>query len=140
MGLLYEELTGQIIKCCMDVSTDLGVGFLESVYKNALAIALAGAGLNAVVEAPMEVFFGGHGVGQFRADIVVNDCVIVELKACEGLIGAHSAQLINYLKASGLDVGLLVNFGAYPVTVKRCTKPISLTFRKPPRRGDSQVG
>jgi GxxExxY protein len=107
----HEELTGQILGACFEVANELGAGFLESVYHNALCIALAGKGLDAVSQAPLRVGFRGQTVGEFFADIVVEGVVLVEVKTVRALLPEHQAQVINYLKASGLGVGLLVNFG-----------------------------
>ena len=110
----HRDLTGAIIGICYDVANELGHGFVESVYQSALAIALAEKGLRVAQQVPLQVVFRGQPVGQFYADLVVEESVIIELKAVTALAQEHSAQLINYLKATGYDVGLLVNFGHYP--------------------------
>lgn len=122
MTLAYEELTHKILEACFEVSNELGAGFLESVYQNALLIALRQKGLLAKSQFPLSVKFRGEVVGQFYADILVNDTVIVELKAVTALAPEHSAQVINYLKATGIEVGLLVNFGRPKVEFKRLHK------------------
>jgi len=111
MQLLHKELTGKILAACFQVSNELGCGFIESVYKNALLIVFDEKGIHAVSEYPLSVTFHGQTVGSFYADLFVEDRVIVELKAVAALSDVHKAQLINYLKATGIDIGLLVNFG-----------------------------
>ena len=109
--MLYDELTGKILECCFEVSRELGTGFLESVYEKALQVALKQKGINAVCQVPLQVKFRGVIVGEFYADILVEDKGLVELKAVHRIIGEHKAQVINYLKATGIEIGLLVNFG-----------------------------
>ncbi len=111
MALLYEELTKLILEACFEVSNELGAGFLESVYQNALLLALRQKGLKVEAQKPIEVLFRGENVGQFYTDLLVDDKVIVELKAVKAILPEHKAQVINYLKATGIEVGLLVNFG-----------------------------
>ncbi len=108
--LPHHELTGTILNCCFEVMKELGPGFLEKVYKNALLIAMRQMGLEVEVERPFEVMFRGKVIGRYHADLVVGKTVIVELKCCESLVREHQAQLFNYLKASQLQIGLLVNF------------------------------
>ncbi len=120
--MLYEELTGKIIGCGFEVSNELGVGFLESVYEKSMLVALAGAGLKARSQEPIEVYFRRRPVGEFFADIVVEEKVIVELKAVRTLISVHEAQVINYLKATGMEVGLLMNFGNPKLEYRRYTR------------------
>ena len=121
--LLNSELTENILGICFDVMNELGAGFLESVYKNALFIALKEKGYKIEVEKRFEVKFRDQKVGLYIADIVVQGCVIIELKCCDSLIGEHQAQLINYLRASGVLVGLLVNFGRRKLEYKRLHHP-----------------
>ena len=109
--MLYEELTRKILEACFEVSNELGSGFVESVYHEALMLALAQKGLKAEAQKPAPVYFRGQNVGQFYMDILVEDQIVLELKAVDLLSPVHKAQLINYLKATGLEVGLLVNFG-----------------------------
>ena len=111
MALLHEDLTETILKACFEVSNELGAGFLESVYEKALLIALRQQGLKAENQVPVSVTFRGEGVGDFFADILVERKVLIELKAVKTLAPEHPAQVINYLKATGLQVSLLVNFG-----------------------------
>ena len=111
MPMLYEELTQKILEACFEVIHELGAGFLESVYQNALLIVLRQKGLKAEGNVPLSVCFRGEVVGKFYADILVEEKIIVELKAVTMLAPEHKAQVINYLKATGIEVGLLVNFG-----------------------------
>ena len=122
MTLLYEDLTGRILEACFEVINELGSGFLESVYEKALNIALTQKGLLVKAHFPISVSFRGHAVGQFFADLLVEEKVIVELKAVTALAGEHQAQIINYLKASGIEVGLLVNFGRPKLEYRRFHK------------------
>lgn len=108
--LPYFELTGTILNCCFEVMNELGSGFLEKVYKNALLIAMRQKGLVIEVEQPLEVIFRGQVIGRYNAGLVVERTVIVELKCCESLVREHQAQLFNYLNVSQLPIGLLVNF------------------------------
>lgn len=110
-NLLHENLTGTIIKTFYTVYNALGAGFLEKVYKNALSWELQKAGFSIIVEHPIAVFYDQQNVGNFMADIIVNNLVILELKAAESLRPEHEAQLINYLRATSIEVGLLLNFG-----------------------------
>jgi GxxExxY protein len=107
----YKELTGKIIDCAYKVHKILGFGFLESVYNSALLHELTKAGLQAQKERRLQVFYDNKVVGDFYADIVVEDMVILELKSIKETTPAHEAQLNNYLKATGLKLGLLINFG-----------------------------
>jgi GxxExxY protein len=120
--LLYADTTEKILEAAFEVSKELGAGFLESVYKNALVIALRPKGLKVEVEKPISVIFRGQAVGQFYADLFVDDKVIVELKAVSALAPEHSAQTINYLKATGIEVGMLINFGCPKIEYKRLHK------------------
>jgi GxxExxY protein len=106
----YFELTGSILNCCFEVMKELGPGFLESIYKHALLIAMRQKGLQVEVERSFEVVFRSNVIGRYRADLVVGQSVIVELKCCESLAREHQAQLFNYLKVSQFPIGLLVNF------------------------------
>lgn len=109
--MLYEELSSQILKAYFDVLRNLGTGFLESVYENALCIELEEMGIPFIRQQHLMVAYKGHTVGEFVADIVVDNKIILELKAVAKLVPAHSAQLINYLTATNIKVGLLLNFG-----------------------------
>ncbi|MEM9345206.1 MAG: GxxExxY protein [Planctomycetota bacterium] len=114
-----EELTGQIIACAFAVHNSLGAGFLESVYQKALAIELAKHDLSGVMEKKVPVYYEGEMVGDFRADLVIEDRVIVEIKAINQLAKAHEVQLVNYLVATNVPIGLLINFGTRSVEIKR---------------------
>ena len=109
--MLYEELSGKVLEACFEVINELGAGFVESVYRKALLVALRQKGIEAKEEVDLSVKFRGVIVGDFCADILVSDKIILELKAVRTLLPEHQAQIINYLKATGIEVGLLVNFG-----------------------------
>jgi GxxExxY protein len=109
--MLHEELTGSILEACFEVIKELGAGFLESVYEKALLIALRQKGISARAQVPLSVRFRDEIIGEFFADILAEEKVIIELKAVRALNPVHQAQLINYLKATGIEVGLLINFG-----------------------------
>jgi GxxExxY protein len=117
--LEHADITEKVLGCCFEVIKELGAGFVESVYEKALLVALGDKGARAEAQVPLRVLFRGHCVGEFLADIVVEDAVIVELKAVKTLAPEHQAQLINYLNASGKTVGLLVNFGNARLEYKR---------------------
>ncbi len=127
--MLHMELTEKILAACFEVSNELGAGFLESVYQNALMIAIQQKGLTVDCNYPIPVSFRGVVVGNFYADIVVDSKVIVELKAIEYLTPVHQAQVINYLKATGFDVGLLVNFGRPKLEFKRLHREAASTSK-----------
>jgi GxxExxY protein len=114
-----SELTRQIIGCAMKVSNTLGVGFLEKVYENALAIELHGSGLSVKQQMPLAVFYEGEIVGEYVADLMVEKRVLLELKTARAIDGSHQAQLLNYLKATELKIGLIFNFGTKRLGVKR---------------------
>lgn len=112
--LKYFELTQKIIGVYYDVYNELGAGFLESVYQKSLALALESAGLTVCSRIDIPVWFRGHQVGQFEGDLLVEKCVLLELKAARALGSTHQAQLLNYLRATQIEVGLLLNFGPRP--------------------------
>jgi len=114
-----EELSEQVIGACFEVSNELGIGFLESVYEKALLIALRDRGLKAESQVAVRVSFRNQAVGEFFADIVIEDQIIIELKAVRGLAVEHVAQVLNYLRATGKEVGLLVNFGTKKLEYRR---------------------
>jgi GxxExxY protein len=118
----HEEITQVIIGCAFEVMNELGAGFLESVYERAMLLALRQKGLSVVTQHPIKVIFRGECVGDFFADLLVEEKVIVELKAVKALAPEHQAQIINYLKATGIDVGLLINFGKPRLEYKRFTR------------------
>ncbi len=114
----HSDITDKIIKAFYAVYNSLGYGFLEKVYENSLFIQLKELGLSGEKQKPIDVYFKGQKVGEYFADIVVEEKVIVELKACESICEEHEAQLTNYLRATNIEVGLLLNFGKTP-QVKR---------------------
>lgn len=112
--LLHSEVTDQILKAYYHVYNSLGHGFLEKVYQNAMIKTLNKAGIDVQRQVPIVVYFEGEPVGEYFADLVVAGRVIVELKAVESLAPAHAIQLTNYLRATQIEVGLLLNFGEEP--------------------------
>jgi len=108
---LHCEVTEQVIGVFFEVYNELGGGFLESVYQQALKIALMQAGLKVSMEVPVPVHFRGQIIGNFRADLMVNDCVLLELKAVSAVDRSHESQVLHYLRATDLEVGLPLNFG-----------------------------
>jgi GxxExxY protein len=115
----YKELTHAIIGCAMKVHSTLGCGFQEVIYQRCLAIELQRAGIKHVREQPRTIFYDGIDVGTRRADFVVDNKVIIELKAISVLAEVHLAQAINYLETYKFEVGLLINFGAKSLEFKR---------------------
>jgi len=114
----HKELTEKIIKIFYSVYNKLSYGFLEKVYENAMMIEFKREGILAVSQSPMKVFYEGEVIGEYYADILVDNKVIVEIKAAKQLVEENEAQLLNYLKATDIEVGLLLNFGPKP-EVKR---------------------
>jgi GxxExxY protein len=114
-----NELTQRIIGCAMRVSSTLGVGFLEKVYENALVVELRLQGIDCQQQHALQVMYEGVVVGDFICDIVVEDRVVLELKSCRVIEDVHQAQLLNYLRATGVRVGLLLNFGTSRLGIKR---------------------
>lgn len=112
--LLHRDITNKIIKAFYNVYNSLGYGFLEKVYENAMMIELRKMDLQVQKQVPIKVYYEEQLVGQYYADIMVEKTIIVELKAAEGLCEEHEFQLINYLKATELEIGLLINFGKTP--------------------------
>ena len=115
----HEELTQKIIGCAYRVHNKMGFGYLESVYEKCLLIELERAGLKAKSQVPIQVFYEGENVGDFIADIIVEDSVILELKSVRRIANAHEVQLVNYLTATEKEVGLILNFAEAKVEVKR---------------------
>lgn len=126
-NFIHSDITKKIIKAYFNVYNTLGYGFLEKVYENALMIELRKLNLICEKQQSIEVYYDNEVVGQYYADIVVESKVIIELKACEFLIEEHEIQLVNYLKATNAEVGLLLNFGKQ-VQYKR--KVLSNEFKK----------
>jgi len=110
----HIELTEQILVAFYRVYSELGYGFLEKIYENAMVIELRKSGLNCIPQSPICVLYDGQLIGEYFADILVESKVIVEIKAAKCLIEEHEAQLLNYLKATNIEVGLLLNFGIRP--------------------------
>ena len=127
-GLKHEQITKNVIGCAFEVINELGAGFLESVYEKALLLALQQKGLSVISQHPVKVLFRGECVGDFYADILVEDKVIVELKAVKAIAPEHQAQTINYLNATGIEVGLLINFGNPKLEYKRFTRKTKLNM------------
>jgi GxxExxY protein len=120
----YEDLTHKIIGCAYNVFNQLGFGYLESVYRKAMVIELTKSGLKVEEEKPLKVYYDDEVVGEFSADLFVEDTVVVELKSVQHTIKDHEVQLVNYLNGLIKDIGLLINFGPSGVEVKR-------KFRRP---------
>ena len=110
----HSELTDAIIGVFYEVYNELGFGFLESVYRKAVCMALIEKGLRVESEVATSVFFRGEKVGDFRADLIVNQIVLLELKTAEKIVRAHEAQVLNYLRSTTLELGLILNFGPQP--------------------------
>ena len=113
-NFIYKEITTIIIRSFFEVYTELGYGFLESVYEKAMLVVLTGYGLRVVNQREIPVVFRHKKIGIFKSDIVVENKIILELKAARNIDSSHIAQLINYLKASNMDVGYILNFGRKP--------------------------
>ena len=117
-NFLHADITDKIIGCAYKVYRILGAGFLEKIYENALIIELHQIGLNVVQQHPIKVNYKGNIIGDYYADLLVENTVIIELKAVNELSKVHETQLVNYLKATGIEVGLLINFGD-DINIKR---------------------
>ncbi|MCX8091568.1 MAG: GxxExxY protein [Verrucomicrobiae bacterium] len=128
-----DHLTGRVIGLAMKVHRALGPGFLESVYQKALPYELARAGLKVESDRPIQVRYDGVLAGDFKADLLVNDDLILELKAVSRLAVEHEVQLVNYLTATGKDIGLLINFGGRSLEFKK-------KFRKPKTGAPATTG
>ena len=113
-SILHKELTGSILKLFYEVYNELGHGFLEKVYQNALYTELKKNGFEVESQKQIKVYYKNVEVGEYYADLIVNDKVILELKATEAITEAHEFQLLNYLKSTNIEVGLLLNFGKKP--------------------------
>ena len=124
----HKEITEKIIGCAYRVYNKMGFGFLESVYEKCFLIELRKAGLKAIAQQAITVRYDGEIVGEFVADIVVEDTIILELKSVRRLVKAHEMQLVNYLVATGKPVGLLLNFGEIKVEVKRKLRDLNQGF------------
>ncbi len=129
--MLYEETTSDLIAAYYPVYNTLGYGFLEKVYENALAVELTKRNHAVQQQMPVQVFYDGKIVGDYFADMVVDDQVIVELKAADEIAIAHEAQLVNYLKATKFQVGLLFNFGPKPAFKRKIYSSRAKTIKYP---------
>ena len=118
-GSATDELSGRVIGAAMRVHTTLGPGFAEAVYQNALAIEMALEGIPFEREVKLEVRYRGEVVGIYRADLLVNGNLIIELKAVQVILPEHEVQVVNYLAATGLETALLLNFGARSLQIKK---------------------
>jgi GxxExxY protein len=116
---IHKDLTYKVIGCAMEVHRELGYGFLEKVYENAMMVQLKKEGVEAKQQQGVSVQFAGETVGEYFADILIEDKIIVELKAVDSLIKPHFAQVLNYLKATDIKLGLLLNFGPQGLQHKR---------------------
>ncbi|MGH9948056.1 MAG: GxxExxY protein [Pyrinomonadaceae bacterium] len=118
-GILYKDLSYKIVGLAMQVHSELGPGFLEKVYENSLLVLLEENGINARSQVPIPVEFHGHVVGEYFADIIVEESILLELKAQDRIAEIHKAQVLNYLKATGYRLGILINFGKYRLESQR---------------------
>ena len=116
--LKHKELSEKIIAAAYDVHKELGYGFVEKIYRNALVVSLGEAGIKCISESPLKVKYHNIVIGDYYADIIVDEKIVVEVKAVSKLESIHEVQLVNYLKATGIEVGLLINFGQ-SVEIKR---------------------
>jgi len=112
--LLYKEVSSPILKIFYEVYNQLGYGFLEKVYQNAMYLELKAQGYKVEAQKQIKVYYKSQIVGEYFADLVIEDNIIVELKACECLINSHITQLLNYLRCTTIEVGLVLNFGENP--------------------------
>lgn len=128
---VVNTITEKIIGCAYTVSNSLGIGFVEKVYENALAHIIRKSNLKVIQQHPIKVNFDGVVVGEFVADLLVEDRVLVELKAVSMLRDEHTAQALNYLRATGLEICLLINFGTTKVEVKRLRPSTNWKTSKP---------
>jgi GxxExxY protein len=134
--MIHNDITSQIIEASFEVSNELGIGYLESVYENALSIALREKSLTVARQIPLKVTFRGVVIGDFKADMLVEDKVLIEIKAVSNLLNEHYAQLLNYLKTTGIEVGMVVNFGTPKVQYRRfenrfgVEKPVSEVLKQ----------
>ena len=110
----YKELTEKLIQIFYKVYNNLGYGFLEKVYENAFLVEIKKAGITGIPQSPIRVLYEGEVVGEYFADILVDNRIILEIKAVKNLVLEHEAQLLNYLKATDIEIGLLLNFGLQP--------------------------
>ena len=133
--MIHDKITEKIIKAYYTVYNTLGYGFLEKVYENALAIELQKNGFLVTKQQNIDVFYEGHLVGDYFADILVDGLIILELKAAEAICEEHKFQLINYLKATDKEVGLLMNFGKKP----EFERVIFMNYNKKPMKKSAVI-
>lgn len=122
--LQRNSLTGRVIGCAFTVHNRIGFGFLEAVYENCMLLELKQAGLRVENQKPITVYYRGHNVGEYTADLVIEDSLIIELKAVRKIVEAHEVQLVNYLVATSIDCGLILNFAEQGVEVRRKVRVI----------------
>ncbi len=135
----YKDLTNTIVGAAYTVYNRMGFGFLESVYEKCMMIELHKLGVRAEHQAEILVKYDDKVVGEFRADLLIENDIIVELKSIRSLMQAHEVQLVNYLKATGKDIGLLVNFGETGVQVKRKVRDLNSISRSKPSNSVNPV-
>lgn len=138
--LKYRELTEIVLGVFYDVYNELGYGFLESVYREAMCVALKQAGLIAKKEVLIPVRFRGQVISEFRSDILVNDCLILELKAAKAIDSGFEAQTLNYLRATAIEVALLLNFGPKPTFRRLVFENSRKEIRANPRSSAASAG
>jgi GxxExxY protein len=138
-SLKHSELTDKIIGVFYDVYNELGYGFLESTYGEALSVALEESGLSTAREASVPVWFRGKKVGQYYADVIVEGLILLELKAARTLESAHEAQLLHYLRATDIEVGLPLNFGLRPQFRRLLFDNARKKIRENPRESVAKV-
>jgi len=117
--IVYKELSYKIVGIAMEVHNRLGFGFLEKVYENSLDILLRKNGIKVEKQYPIQIIFENQVVGEYVADLFIENSIMIELKACNSLLDVHKAQLLNYLKATGVELGILINFGTEKLEYKR---------------------
>ena len=125
-----ESLIKKVIQCVYNVRLQLSSGFLETVYQKALLIELSKQNIQAEAEVPVDVYYDDSVVGEYRADVVVEKKIILEIKAIQHLLPVHEAQLVNYLTATKIDCGLLINFGGERLEIKRKYRTYKKTLEK----------
>lgn len=130
MEILHKDLTDKILRAFFNVYNTMGHGFSEKVYENSLLIELGKLGLSCQKQKAIKVYYEGQHVGEYFADIIVNETVILELKAGAEIVAEHEAQLLNYLRATNIEVGFLLNFGERP----QFKRMAFLNSRKPPQK------
>lgn len=118
-----SDVSYHVLGCSFNVMNELGVGFLEAIYKNALCVSLRRKGFSVEIERSFKIYFMSEEIGVYRADLIVDNSVIVETKCCSTLLPEHQAQVMNYLKATNISEGLLINFGERTLQYKRLYHP-----------------